>query len=104
METKQDETAWEAYKKEIIQLRIEFQRCSIEKFGDEGHQWWEQKFIDFANEVRANIQNYGEYVAWHSLIGSSSSMEFSPHLDLPEPYNIKNYCKSLIEELKNLPE
>ncbi|MFA6296001.1 MAG: hypothetical protein WC663_01490 [Patescibacteria group bacterium] len=97
---KPTEKEWEDYKTEIENFRGQIYQKAEEVLGnDDGGDWVFRKVQDFTYDVSANIPNYRFFIAFHGLIGSGVSIEKVPFLDLPSPYNVKDFCNKLLLEL-----
>ncbi len=93
---------WDNLKQEIENSVMQVKDYAREKAGNRWSRWWGKKIVEFGNKVKANVPDYGKYVAWHRLISSGTDFEISPKLDLPEPYSVKSFIQECVKELDDL--
>lgn len=92
---------WEAYRLEIEKLTAEVSQKADEVLGEDGYFWMNQKIVDFTNELKINYPEYKHCIAWHRMVFSGTYYETSPLLDMPDPYNVKNFLLKLKDELND---
>ena len=90
---------WHNLKQEIENSVMQVKDYAREKAGN---RWWEGRIAEFGNKVKANVPDYGKYIAWHRLISSGTDFKTSPKFDLPEPYSVRSFIQECVKELDDL--
>lgn len=92
---------WQEYDQKIAEMMEELLQKARQKFaGNKGASWLFNEASNFGKLVRENNKDYSRYAAYHRLASSTTTRYQSPKLDLPKPYNVKDFCAKLMGELE----
>lgn len=59
---------------------------------------YNEEMCDFSDKIKEKYPDHEEYLAYHSLIGSTITFAAAPKLDFPGEYNIENFLTQEAEK------
>jgi hypothetical protein len=91
---------WESFKSSLEEKNTKAWNLAKEKMGAKGMFWMQEKIVGFTGIIREKIPDYGKFIAWHVLAGSTTIRDTAPNVDFPAPYSAGSFLDSLLDELE----
>ena len=101
---------WDRIVEDIQSLKQQVLSKIIQSGKRELLAWYEKRLISFLDEAKAelgglsSVEGVGRFVAFHTLVESTTDIEISPRLDMPPPHSIMDFLNSVLQELENPEE